>query len=907
MKRLVFMFIVAVLAASPLTAQNNMPSMLDNANAGTEFYFSMPPAYEQGGNDNQIVIYISSAYEANVKLSVPGRGVLKEKVTTPGDVIFFSLSPGEAQPFVKAPSQTAPVQEIYDDVAIHLTSNKPIIAYCVTRFSFTSDGAILMPNAALGTEYVIGSMADMTELFPGLNLPSEVTVTAIANNTKVWFTVGGTNSTETTNGMGAGDTREFELNKGDVLAISTRNQGGDLSGSYVRSSKPVCVMSGNQCANVPIDNRWCDYIVSNEPPLHTWSKVYHFPQLSPREQNSWMKIVAAEDNTTVLRNGANYGTVEFGKGGRASRGYLEGQAMDGEQQPIVFSADKPISVKFFNPGQELDGLTSDPFSIQITPVDQYVNFVWFCTPGVAQVQFAKNWLSIVHAADANDEVSEDLEIGWFVDGELKWWKVRDAFGSAPGSFFAPIGDGKSWAEKRIDLPDPTGVYALRSFGDPFAAYSYGAQDYDTYGFRTGARMNDQTVSDTEPPQNVFIADRGPEQSGSIQDQGAGIAAVRPVPEAVVNMEVAINEFVPGTKESVTWSASVIDPAQPAAAVIAVVDRRGNVSTFDVEYSVEDRAPVEITPIALDFGTGIAADVVERVATITNTQPDAEATIVSINLSTSLPQFEIVNRPAMPFVLAPAGEVGSSLELTLRYTGNGVGEFQEQLEVTTAGEPVIATCNLNVTTVASELKLAATADFGAVTVGLPSKRTVTFDIDSPVAADILSVSQPDNAAFTIEGFSGALQSVPGTIDVGAAAGIRFVFTPTTLESYSATVDVEYTFGQQEPRIFTLTLQGEGRGTTSSVKENPEILSPLVAADPNPASLQTSLSFELLQPRTVAVTVYDLRGVAVLNLQPRMYDAGVNTLEIDLSELSVGTYYCRLDAQDAVATLPILVRR
>ncbi len=907
MKRVMFVFMFAVLAASPLTAQNNMPSLLDNANAGTEFYFSMPPAYEQGGNDNQIVIYVSSAYEANVKLSIPGRGVLKEKVTTPGDVIFFSLSPGEAQPFNKVPSQTAPAQEIYEDVAVHLTSNKPIIAYCVTRFSFTSDGAILMPNAALGTEYVIGSMADMTELFPSLNLPSEVTVTAIANNTTVWFTVGGTNKTKTTNGMGAGDTREFELNKGDVLAISTLNQGGDLSGSYVRSTKPVCVMSGNQCANVPIDNRWCDYIVSNEPPLHTWSKVYHFPQLSPREQNSWMKIVAAEDNTTVLRNGAAYGTLEFGKGGRATRGYLEGQAMDGEQQPIVFSADKPISVKFFNPGQELDGLTSDPFSIQITPVDQYVNFVWFCTPGVAQLSFSKNWLSIVHAADANDEVSEDLEIGWFVDGELKWRKVRDAFGSAPGGFFAPIGDGKSWAEKRIELPDPAGVYALRSFGDPFAAYSYGAQDYDTYGFRTGARMNDQTVSDTEPPQNVFVADRGPQQSGSIQDQGAGIAAVRPVPEEVVNMQVEVAEFLPGTKESVNWTASVVDPGQPAAAVIAVIDRRGNVSTFDVEYSVEDRAPVEITPVALEFGETIAADVVERVVTITNTQPAAQLTIVSIRLAAALPQFEIANLPALPFVLAPAGEEGSSLDLTVRFTGDGVGEFQEQLEVTAAGEPVNATCDLNATTAASELSLAATTDFGAVTVGLPSKRTVSFDIDSPVAAEILSVSAPDHAAFRIEGFSGALQSVPGTIGAGAAAGITFEFTPTTLEAYSATVDVEYTFGQQEPRITTLTLQGEGRGTTSSVDENPEILSPLITADPNPASLQTSLSFELLQPRTVAVTLYDLRGIAVLTVQPRLYDAGVNALELDLAGLSVGTYYCRLDAQDAVATLPILVRR
>ena len=902
MKSLVLMFMVAVMASSPLMAQNDMPSMLDNANAGTEFYFSMPPCYEQGGNDNKIVIYASSAYEANIKVSIPGRGVVHEKVSTPGEVVFFPLTPAEAQPFNKNPNQPAPAQAVYEGAAIMVTSNKPIIAYCVTRFQFTSDGATLMPNASLGTEYVIGSMADMSGMYPGYNLPSEVTATAIANNTKVWFTLGGTDDTQTTNGMSSGDTREFELNKGDVLAISTLNSGGDLSGSFLRANKPINVMSGNQCANVPLQNRWCDFIVSNEPPMHTWSKQYHFPELSKRGQNSWMKIVAAEDNTAVLRNGEAYGTIEFGKGGRAGRGYLEGQAMDGEQQPIVFTASKPISIKFFNPGQEIDGVTADPYSIQLTPVDQYVDYVWFCTPGVAQLQFAKNWLSVIHVVDENGEVSEDLEIGWFEDGVHKWWKVRDLYGAAPGGIFAPIGDGKVWAEKRLELPDPAGVYTLRSFGERFTAYSYGAQDYDTYAFRTGARMIDQTSDDSEIPGIVILSDEGENQSGSVQDLGAGIAAVRAIPETQVNMLIEVEEFLPGTKESVNWSAKVIDPSQAAAATIAVVDRRGNIATFELEYSVDDREPVDLSPRTLDFGPTIAADVVERKATITNTRSDAELTISTIRLTADLPQFEIVELPALPYTLAPAG----TLEVTVRFTGDMPGEYQNQLEVTLAGEAKRVACDLNVTTEVTELAIAS-ADFGALIVGLTSTKPLAFNINSPVAANILSISQPDNAAFTIKRFTGALASVPGTIAPGAAAGIEVKFAPTALEQYSSTIQVEYTFGAQAPRTLTLDLQGEGGGTTSSVNLDPEVFSPVLTADPNPASLHTKLSFELLQPRAVAVTLYDLRGVAVLNIQPQLYDAGLNTIELDLAALSVGTYYCRLEAPDAATTLPILVRR
>ena len=901
------MFLLSVIASVPAAAQYAMPSILDNGNAGTEFTFSMPPCYEQGGSNNMIVVYVSSAYQTDVTVSVPGRGVSRTEQTQPGLVTIFTMSASEAQPFNKNANQEAPAQALYTGAAVVIKSDKPIVAYCVTRFQFTTDGVLLTPNASLGTEYVVGSMADMSQMYPGLNLPSEATVCAIADGTRVWFTLGGGIETVANNGLESGQTKEYVMNKGDVLAISTINQGGDLSGSYVRADKPVAVLSGNQCANVPTNIRWCDYIVSSEPPLHTWGKVYHFPQLGERNQNAWMKIFAAEANATILRNGQIIDTIETAKGGRSGVGYLEGQAMDGEQQPIVFTSDKPISVKFFNPGQELDNLTTDPSSIQITPVDQYVNFVWFCSPGVAQLQFAENFISIVYATDEDGVIPADLEFGVFEDGALRWNSVRNVYGSVPGSIFPSIGDGKTWAEKRLSLPNPSGVYAFRCQSSTFAAYSYGRQEYDTYAFRTGARMLDLTISDTRPPQNNF--DSGEDQaSGRIFDVGgAGLAVVRIIPETVENLRLIVDDFTPGTPDEVNWTAAAVNPDLPATARVAMIDRRGNSATFDIGFNSETRGTLQVTPRLLSFGETIAADVVERAVNIANVSQEAPLQIESIRFESGLEPFEFVNMPELPLVLPPAGDgAANEFELGIRFTGREVGIFNERLLIKTelefenAHTRLVSTTNVTTLGITPQLFVPTVIDSRV-------DLTFLFNIQSTVEAEIVSVSQPDDPAFTIVRFTGALQSAPGTIPVGAVGGINVQFAPTEIKQYSATMDVQYRFGQQEARTATVNLLGEGIDKVSEVGDRRGFIDLAGVTQPSPAGPQASVRFKLDAPLVVSMKVYDLRGNTAVNIAPRTFEIGLNNVEIDLAHLAVGTYFLQLEAPGVSAVLPLVLMR
>ena len=909
MKSLLTLLLMTLCVLTPMAAQNTMPSLLDNANAGTEFVFSMPPCYEQGGNDNHIVIYVSSPYETEVQVRVPGRGVVKTQRTVPNDVIFFRLSPAEAQPFNKSPNQVAPPQDIYTGAAVIVTSGAPIVAYAVTRFQFTSDAIMLTPTSAQGLEYVVGSMADMSGMYPGFNLPSEVTVAATANDTKVFFTLGGNAATKANNAMTPGQTRTYTINKGDVIAISSISTEGDMSGSYIRATKPVSVVSGNQCANVPTSIRWCDYIASAETPMAAWSNVYHYPQLMERSQNSWMKIFAAGDQTTIMRNGEPFGLIEKGKGGVSGVGFLDGQAMAGEQQPIVFTADNPISIKVFNPGQEIDNRTTDPYAVQLVPVDQYVNYVWFNAPGVAQLSFDKNWVSIIHVVDEDDKISDDLEMGVVKNGDIEWVRIADIFGSAPGAIFPSIGDGKTWAEKRIELPDASGAYAIRSAGEPFAAYSYGASNYDTYAFRTGARMIDLGSVDALPPQNEMVTAAGVRLSGRIHDvtdQGepSGLAAIRVIPETLENFELDIDEFVPGTVENINWIAAVQNTVENGRVVLAMIDRRGNTELLEITYAPEEETNLDVTR-EIDFGTTIAGDVKEEAITIVNMSDSEPVVIELIELSDGTTGFDLVDLPDLPYSLAPVGGE-NTLRVTARWTAGDVGNFSDLLLITTAGKPTAGYTTLKAYSAVVGLTF-TDRDFFRVEVGETLFGSGWITNNGEVEAKILAIDDPSDPAFRIIRFTGGLDAVPGVLAAGATGVIDCEFIPTEAREYTATVKVHYQFGAQPEKVGTITLTGEGFGEPSDVADAVDVFGASFTAQPNPTARFTTLNFNLTKPQSVTVSVYDLRGNAVFKMPARAFNAGPGSLELDLAGLASGTYYCRLDAGGAQTTLSILVRR
>ncbi|CAG2189424.1 unnamed protein product [Mytilus edulis] len=95
------------------------------------------------------------------------------------------------------------------------------------------------------------------------------------------------------------DIISVELNKGMTFILSHKS---DLTGTYIKGSKQISVISGNQCAfawfsDYSLD---CDPLREQLIPINKWGKEFIVPFLNFKDPKSILRIVANESNTRVL-------------------------------------------------------------------------------------------------------------------------------------------------------------------------------------------------------------------------------------------------------------------------------------------------------------------------------------------------------------------------------------------------------------------------------------------------------------------------------------------------------------------------------------------------------------------------------------------------------------------------------
>lgn len=81
---------------------------------------------------------------------------------------------------------------------------------------------------------------------------------------------------------------------------------------------------------------------------------------------------------------------------------------------------------------------------------------------------------------------------------------------------------------------------------------------------------------------------------------------------------------------------------------------------------------------------------------------------------------------------------------------------------------------------------------------------------------------------------------------------------------------------------------------------------VTISPMPARDRAELQFHLQQPGHIEVALLDATGREMLRVQ-RLFGVGEATLPIDVDALASGVYYCRINIDGAVQTLPLIVAR
>ncbi len=596
MKKTFFLFLVLVFLGE-LNAQDpdisKIPKYLGASNFGTEFWVTIPPCFEdESGNPLFIEVFVTSQVEATVTVEVPRKSFKEIQQTKPNNVIEFNIYPGVGQPYEKSGSGLYVPEQIFVGAGIHVSADQPVACYVVVRYTYTSDGFLAIPVSSLGQEYIVAGYKEEGMYGSQYKLPSTTGIIAAFDETMFRFTLGGNPNTKTAGSMVPGESIVRTLQKGDVWMVSTSGGDQDLSGSKIESNKPVSVISGNFCTDIPTGNKWCDYTVEMELPTMTWGKNYIVPKIPNRKYSSIIRVFAKERGTKVFRNGTQIATLDS-SGGIEGKAFIELRMNPMDQPPasISISADKPIGVTLYNTGTEEDSnnVSSDPFVMAISPVEQFQKEILFCTPGIGNWQkFKYNYLNFVYESDSAGTLSDQFEFGTSIDSIISWEKLKDKFSDTCELIKSPV-DSKFYGVKTLTLPKD-GVYMIRSDSLLFSAYSFGYSDYESYGYPAAVRLRDMTKPDTEKPKLDFIdMIKYGYAKGSATDMPddpkirSNLGLIVFHKDLSSNCKFTHDTFIPGNTRTVTWRVDVLDLSLPTLAVISFYDRCGNDTTVVLKY------------------------------------------------------------------------------------------------------------------------------------------------------------------------------------------------------------------------------------------------------------------------------------------------------------------------------------
>ena len=209
---------------------------------------------------------------------------------------------------------------------------------------------------------------------------SQVVLVACENDTEVTIT-----PTETINlpvnaqdpdsnlvNILAGDNHTVNLNQMQTLLIATR--GADLTGTKIISNKPLTVISGHECGNVPESLNYCEQLAVQVPPTSTWGSEFLLAPFAGRTSGQYYKVVASSNDTTVVyKCGTSnaLGTVLSEPG----QSFLF--RSESTQYCYIFT-DKPVLVVQMATGGSVDNL-GDPVMANVPPIPQYVSSASFIT------------------------------------------------------------------------------------------------------------------------------------------------------------------------------------------------------------------------------------------------------------------------------------------------------------------------------------------------------------------------------------------------------------------------------------------------------------------------------------------------------------------------------------------------
>jgi hypothetical protein len=257
---------------------------------------------------------------------------------------------------------------------------------------FAGDATQIFPDSQLGKEYIVASWGVFNDV--NENNYTQFVVTGTYPETVVDITpniapIGGEAGVKRTFLLGIG---ESVIVKADSKTASSER---GFSGTKIKASAPVSVITNVTCAYVPLGNQACNEMLDHLLPKSHVDEGYFISPLSNTNHASRVIFVSDSMNFSVL---TGRGVLK-----ETTTGWLEMSLT----APEVFSASQKVQCYLATTGTEVYA-NSDPSLVTILPRSDWQDtMVWYSPKLLTGTGELANFVTIVYPRDKGSEVLLD--------------------------------------------------------------------------------------------------------------------------------------------------------------------------------------------------------------------------------------------------------------------------------------------------------------------------------------------------------------------------------------------------------------------------------------------------------------------------------------------------------------------
>ncbi|MFZ1572393.1 MAG: hypothetical protein WAT89_06605, partial [Candidatus Kapaibacterium sp.] len=608
---------------------------------GNEFMFAVPLNINQGTNQKQIRMYISSTIRTEVKIFINNTILKRSIFTIPNDVITFDFNSVEAELFAFENGVNVPDDQIYRSKAVHIIAHDPIVVYVVNQNGNSGDGMWIPPVHQLGRQYIVhGSQS--------FSAPSQLLITSVYDNTVVSVSMPKNKGTVSHDSIGFSYT--LNLDRGDVYNGFAKNQNTDFSGAIIHSTRPIAVSVGTQCIKKNNVDYPCEYASTMLMPYSSWGDRYDIQSFRNSLIGEKVSVYSFDDETKIFINGKldtifNNPRIGF------DIGHKEYNLID---SVYTITSSKPISIIQTNKEQLNNDL---PFYFNLTPFNQYQKEYKIIVPTSG---FQNHYITLI-----GENLNKDsIKIYNSLNG--LWDKITIAWS------LLSIEQINSTTTGYVFKTKSSGYFGIKS-NTAFTGYSYGDVSSQAYGMQFPRDIKSDLAQDLENPRILKVSKQcNGNITGSIVDYPRNDSIKRnllyiDLLQTSENYALKTNEFVPGLSDSITFNLKPIDFNKQGIAYIAVSDVSGNITKDTIRY--EPLNSIKFSSKKIDFGNVEVGQSASKKVTIYKALIDS----ISIVVKSSNVRFKVID-PTEKFNLYNK----DSVVIEIEFNSNTAGEFADSI-------------------------------------------------------------------------------------------------------------------------------------------------------------------------------------------------------------------------------------